>query len=336
MTDTPSTSKGAYVADLRPGDRITGFFLVRQKQLEPFRDRTKGEFLTVVLSDRSGQIRARVWDNAAALAETFAVDDIVKAAADVEEFLGRTQLIIQKLRPATPSEFDLADFLPATERDTAAMLSTVQASVASLRDPHLAALVRHFYDDAEFVAQLQQAPASRRLHHAYRGGWLEHLTQVLAMCDALVALHPELNPDLLRAGALLLSAGKLREYTWAVDIDYTDPGRLLGPVVLGDEAVAGALAGLPDFPAGLALRVRHMLISHRGRYEWGSPRQPMTLEAIALHHIENLNTQVTRFRDLLAARREPDQPWTTFDRLLGRHLYTGYEDVAGPVDESGE
>jgi 3'-5' exoribonuclease len=216
------------------------------------------------------------------------------------------------------------------------MLSTVQAAVASLSDPHLAALVRHFYDNPEFVDQLQQAPASRRLHHAYLGGWLEHLTQVLALVDTVLALHPELNADLLRAGALLLSPGKLREYTWARDIDYTDPGRLLGQVVLGDEAVARALAELPDFPAELALRVRHMLISHRGRYEWGSPRQPMTLEAIALHHIENLNTQVARFRDLLAARREPDQPWTTFDRLLGRHLYAGYEDVAPDDEESGE
>lgn len=330
--ESAAANKRAFVEDLRPGDRVTGFFLVRQKQLEPFRDRSKGEFLTLILSDRTGQVLARVWEGAAALAETFAADDIVKVAGDVEEYLGRTQLIVQRLRPAQPNEIDLADYQPTTQHDTAAMLASVQAAVDGLRDPHLSALAHHFYDDPEFLALLQQAPASRRLHHAYLGGWLEHLTQVLALCQAVLALHPELNGDLLRSGALLLSAGSLREHTWTRDIDLTDAGRLLGQVVLGDEAVSAALAQMPDFPPELALRVRHMLASHRGRYEWGAARPPMTLEAIALHHIENLNAQISRFRDLLAVRREPDQPWTSFDRLLGRQLYAGYEDEAGAAE----
>jgi len=326
--ESPANSKGVYVSDLRPGDRVTGYFVVRQKQLEPFRDRTKGEFLSLVLSDRTGQVVARVWEGASAVAETFAQDDIVKVAGDVDEYQGRTQLIVQRLRPAQPGEYDLADFVPSTQRDVEAMLAEVQAQVERVQDPHLAALVRFFYEDPEFVAKLRQAPASRRLHHAYLGGWLEHLTQVLALCEALLALHPELNADLLRAGALLLSPGSLREHTWARDIDLSDAGRLLGQVVLGDEAVSGALAQMPDFPPELALRVRHLLASHRGRYEWGAARPPMTLEAIALHHVDTLNTQVVRFRDLLANRRDQDQPWTTFDRLLGRQLYAGPEDEA--------
>jgi 3'-5' exoribonuclease len=326
-----ANNKGVYVSDLRPGERVTGYFLVRQKQLEPFRDRTKGEFLTLVLSDRTGQVVARVWEGATAMAETFAADDFVKVAGDVEEYQGRTQLIVQRLRPAQPNEIDLADYVPSTQRDTAAMLATVRATVDSIRDPHLSALVHHFYDDPGFVTLLQQAPASRRLHHAYLGGWLEHLTQLLALSETVLSLHPELHGDLLRSGALLLSPGKLSEHTWARDIDLTDAGRLLGQTVLGDEAVTAALAQLPDFPSELALRVRHMLASHRGRYEWGAARPPMTLEAIALHQIDNLNAQVSRFRDLLAARRDQDQPWTSFDRLLGRQLYAGPEDeIANP------
>ncbi len=332
--ESPANTKGVYVSDLRPGDRVTGYFLVRQKQLEPFRDRTKGEFLSLVLADRTGQVVARVWEGASAAAETFAQDDFVKVAGDVEEYQGRTQLIVQRLRPAQPGEIDMADYVPSTQRDVAAMLAEVRAEVERLQDRHLAALVRYFYDDPEFVAPLQQAPASRRLHHAYLGGWLEHLTQVLALCEALLALHPELNADLLRAGALLLSPGKLREHSWTRDIDLTDAGRLLGQVVLGDEAVSAALAQMPEFPPELALRVRHLLASHRGRYEWGAARPPMTLEAIALHQVDALNTQVSRFRDLLGARREQDQPWTSFDRLLGRQLYAGPEDVAGRGDEA--
>jgi len=329
------SAKTSFVSDLKPGERVTSYFLVRQKQLEPFRDRAKGEFLTLMLADRTGQILARVWDNAPAMAETFAVGDVLKIAGDVEEYQGRTQLIVQKVRVASEGEFLLADFLPATTRDVAEMVNAVQAVVARLTEPHLAALVRHFYDDPDFTAQLAEVPASRRLHHAYLGGWLEHLTQVLAFAETAIALHPELNGDLLRTGALLLSAGKVHELKWGRAVDYSDEGRLLGHVVLGDEAVAQALAGLPDFPPELALRVRHMLISHRGRYEWGAPREPMTLEAIALHHIESANTQIARFRDLLATRRDGDQPWTGFNRLLGRPLYAGYEDAGGAGPDDG-
>lgn len=323
--------KDTFISDLKPGDRVTSFFMVRQKQLEPFRDKAKGEFLTLTLADRTGQVLARVWDNAPALAGTFEAGDVLKIAGDVEEYQGRTQVIVQRLRPATDGEYDLSDFVAATNRDVNAMLAAVQAAVVCISDPHLSALVRYFYGSESFLAALAQAPATRRLHHAYIGGWLEHLTQILALCDTVLNLHPELNADLLRAGALLLSAGKLREHSWATDIDYTDEGRLLGHIVLADEEVNHALAALPDFPPELALRVRHILLSHRGRYEWGSPRPPMTLEAIALHQIETLNTQLSRFRDLLNARRDPNQPWTEYNRLLGRPLYAGYPD---PVDTS--
>jgi 3'-5' exoribonuclease len=264
-----------------------------------------------------------VWEGAAELSETFAEGEVVKIAGDVEEYLGRAQLIIQKLRPARDDEYDLADFLPATDKDVAALLAQVDVVIAGFADPHLAALIHYFYDDADFRARLLQAPAARRVHHAYLGGLLEHLTEVLALADAVLALYPEINADLLRAGVLLHDVGKLREYVWARDIDYTDEGRLLGHIVLSDEAVARAIGQLPNFPPELALRVRHMLVSHHGRYEWGSPRRPKTLEALALHHIENLSAQLNRFKGLLAARREPGQTWTDYNRLLDRQLYAG-------------
>jgi 3'-5' exoribonuclease len=317
--------KGAFVRDLRPGERVTAFFLVRHKQLEPFRDRSKGEFLTLVLGDRTGQMLARVWEGAPELAETFSEDDVVKVAGDVEEYLGRTQIIVHKLRVANDDEYDLADFLPATEKDVGQMLAAVQAAVERIENPHLAALVRHFYDDPDFRTRLAQAPAARRVHHAYLGGLLEHLTDVLTLCDTVLSLYPEINADLLRAGALLHDVGKLREYAWVRDIDYTDEGRLIGHIVIGDEMVSRAIAQRPDFPDDLSLRVRHMLVSHHGRYEWGSPSRPQTLEAIALHHVENLSAQVNRFRNLLAARREPGETWTEYDRLLGRQLYAGHD-----------
>ena len=319
-------NKGPFVHDLAPGERVTGFFLARRKQLEPFRDRSKGMFLTLILGDRTGEVVARVWENAPEVDALFNEGDVLKVQGAVEEYLGRTQLIVQKLRLAQPEEYDLADFLPATERDVPAMLAEVDDNIARLADPHLAALARYFYDDPQFRAQLAQAPATRRVHHAYLGGVLEHLTDTLKLCEAVLGLYPELDADLLRTGVLLHDLGKVREYNWESEIEYTDEGRLLGHIVLGAEMVAAAIAALPDFPPELSLRLRHMLASQHGRYEWGSPRRPQTLEAIALHHLTEMSAQLNRFSGLLKSRRAPGQPWTDYDRLLGRQLYAGPED----------
>jgi 3'-5' exoribonuclease len=327
--------KGIFISALQAGERVVAFFIVQRKQLEPFRDRTKGEFLTLVLGDRTGQVLARVWEDAPALAETFSEGDVVKVAGDVEEYLGRTQLIVNKLRRAQEGEYDLADFIPATEKSVDEMQAALWAQIDRIQDPHLLALVRHFYDDAGFMARLAQAPAARRVHHAYLGGLLEHLTEILELCDTVLKLYPAINADLLRAGALLHDVGKLHEYTWERDIDYTDAGRLIGHVVLGDEIIGQAIAQIPGFPEELSLRIRHMLLSHHGRYEWGSPRRPKTLEAIALHHIENLSAQVNRFQLLLGARREAGEPWTEYDRLLGRQLYAGHDSDLN-IEEASE
>jgi 3'-5' exoribonuclease len=321
--------KGPFVSDLSPGDRVVGFYLARRKQLEPFRDRTKGNFLTLILADRTGQVVARVWEGAQELAETFSEGDVVKIAADVDEYQGRTQVIVNRLRAAEPGEYELADFFPATTRDVAAMSAEVQAAVDRLEEPYLAALVRNFYDDPDFRDRLSQGPAARRVHHAYLGGLLEHLTEVLKLCDTVLELYPALSRDLLYTGALLLAVGRLREYSWERDINFTDEGRLLGHIVLGAQAVEAAIARQPEFPADLSMRVLHMLVSHHGRLEWGSPRRPQTLEAIALHQVEDLSAQLNRFSTLLETRRDASQPWTEFDRLLGRQLY------AGPADEIG-
>lgn len=328
--------KGPFVHDLKPGDRIVGFYLVRHKQLEPFRDRSRGEFLTLVLSDRTGQVVARVWEGAEELSQQFGEADVVKVAGDVESYLGRTQIIVNRLRAAGEDEFDRRDFLPASEKDPQALMAVVRATIERIQNPHLSALVRRFYDDPEFAAQFARAPAARKVHHAYLGGLLEHVTEVIALCDAVLALYPEIDADLLLTGALLHDVGKTREYVWEKDIDYSDEGRLVGHIVIGEEMVSHAMAHLPDFPEALGLRVRHMLVSHHGRYEWGSPRRPQTLEAVALHQIEDLDAQVNRFRTLLAARREPGEAWTAYDRLLGRQLYAGREEDGLSIEESSQ
>jgi 3'-5' exoribonuclease len=331
MPEPFNPNKGPFVHEFKPGERITGFYIVRYKQLEPFRDRTRGQFLTLMLSDRTGSVLARVWEGAPELAETFDQGDLIKLQGDVEMYMDRLQLIILKLRRAQTDEYDLRDFQPATEKSIDELLSTVHSGIEQIASPHLNNLVHHFYDDPNFLRLFTSAPAARRVHHAYLGGLLEHTAEVLRLCETVLALYPEIDGDLLRVGALLHDIGKVREYSWENEIEYTDEGQLVGHINMSDEMVTGAMASLTNFPEELAWRVRHMILSHHGRYEWGSPRRPQTLEAMALHQIEELDAQVNRFRGLLA-NRPAGEPWTPFDRSLGRSLYAGRADLE--IDES--
>jgi 3'-5' exoribonuclease len=325
--------KKQFVRDLRPGARVLSFFLLRRKQLEPFRDRTRGEFLTLILSDRTGEILARVWEDAPEVDRRLEAGQVVKVLGRVEEYLDRWQVIVEKIRPAKEGEYALADMIPATERDVAQMLEEVRAAVAEVENPHLRALLSAFFDDPVFVARFSQAPAARRVHHAYLGGLLEHTVEVISLCRHLLTLYPQIHRDLLLTGALLHDIGKIREYTWETGIEYSDEGRLLGHVVISLQMVDRVLEGMPDFPPDLALRLRHMLISHHGRHEWGSPRRPQTLEAAALHYVEDLSAQVNRFQRIIATRRDPTKPWTEYDTLLGRYLYAGREEEDLTVEE---
>ena len=327
--------KKQFVRDLRPGKRVLSFFVLRRKQREPFRDRTRGEFLTLILADRTGEILARVWEDAPTVDQQIEAGQVVKVLGHVEDYLDRWQVIVEKIRPAREGEYDLADMIPATERDIAQMLEEVRGAMEEVENPHLKQLLRAFFDDPDFVARFSRAPAARRVHHAYLGGLLEHTGEVISLCRHLLTLYPQIHRDLLLTGALLHDIGKIHEYQYETSIEYSDEGRLLGHVVISLQMVDRVLAGMPDFPADLALRLRHMIISHHGRHEWGSPRRPHTLEAAALHYVEDLSAQVNRFHHLIAARRDPTKPWTEYDTLLGRYLYAGREEEDLAVEEEG-
>ncbi len=322
MVEQFHSQKGPFLKALEPDERFIGFYLLRRKELDPFRDASRGYFLTLILGDRSGQMVGRVWENAEDTYQALTQGEVVKIDGEVETYLERNQIRILRVRPAAPGEYDIRDMLPASNRDPQEMLAELQFFIDDLQDPHLAQLVATFFGNESFMNLFSQAPASRRIHHAYIHGLLEHTLELLVLANTLIELYPELNRDLLTTGILLHDIGKINEYSWELDIDYTTPGRLLGHIVMGDEMVAQALESMPDFPEELALNLRHMLLAHHGRYEWGSPRRPMTMEAIALHHLENLSAQANRFKSLIE-HRPSGEAWTTYDRLLGRQLYAG-------------
>jgi 3'-5' exoribonuclease len=322
MSEAYHADKGPFLRDLQPGDRFVGYYVLRSKQLEPFRDASRGYYLTLILSDRSGQLLARVWEGAEDVDAELVQGEVVKVDGEVETYLERIQIRVLRIRPAPPKEYDIRDMLPSSDKNPEEMLTALQEFIDRISNPHLSALVNAFYGDKEFIQLFSQAPAARRIHHAYIHGLLEHTLELLIMADTLLALYPRIDADLLTAGILLHDIGKVREYSWELDIDYTNEGRLIGHIVMGDEMITEAIRALPDFPDDLTLALRHMALSHHGRYSWGSPRRPKMIEAIALHHLENLSAQVNRFHLLLDKRPSGDE-WTAYDRLLGRQLYSG-------------
>ena len=322
MMENYHAEKGPFLRQLVPDDRFIGFYLLRRMQLEPFRDASRGYFLTLFLGDRSGQMMARVWENAEDTYEKLSQGDVVKVDGEVETYLERTQIRVLRVRPAAPGEYDIRDMLPASQRDPGEMMSQLQFFIENIEDRYLSGLVNAFFNDPGFSRLFSQAPASRRVHHAYLHGLLEHTLELLVLSNTLLELYPEINADLLTTAILLHDMGKVREFSWEMDINYTDEGRLVGHIVMGDEMLTDAIAAVPDFPPELALNLRHTLLAHHGKYEWGSPRRPKTLEAIVLHHLENLSAQVNRFK-LLLESRPGGQSWTEYDRLLGRQLYAG-------------
>jgi 3'-5' exoribonuclease len=334
MTDPQHPEKGPWIAELREGQRFMGFYLMRSPSLETFKDPTRGKYVRLLLADRSGTMEARLWEKAEQHISEIEDQPIHKIEAEVESFRDQLQVRILRLRPAKEEEYELADLRPTTQRSIEEMDAAVEHAINSITDTHLKAIVKYFYDQETFRTAFKEAPAATRVHHAFIGGLLEHTYEVLRLAEELFKLYPQINRDLLVAGILLHDIGKLSEFKWDIDIEYTSRGKLLGHVVIGSEMVAQAIQTLPNFPEDLALQLQHMILAHHGRYEYGSPRRPKTLEAIALHQLENLDAQVNRFVTLIQEAKKLDRSWTTYDHLLGRSLYTGSdEDIS--IEELG-
>lgn len=309
--------KAAYVSDLTPDTTITSFFLVAEKELRHTREGKP--YLRVELCDRTGSIEARAWDNVEGLAATFERDDIVKVQARVESYKTRLQLSVEKLRRAEPSEVDLADYFPHTAEDIEELYGRLREAVAGIKNAWLRQLVSGVIEDPAILPRLKRAPAAKAMHHAFVGGLLEH---IVSLCDLsrLVAQHyVELDVDLLVAGAILHDIGKLDELCYERAIHYTDEGQLLGHIIMGLEQVTERMNAIEGFPPEYKTLIKHLLISHHGEYEFGSPKLPMFREALVLHYLDNLDSKMGAARAVLAADGG-DSGWTAFSAALNRRL----------------
>src|SRR5579862_4163411 len=309
--------KTAYVSNLTPDTTITSFFLVCEKEMRSTREGKP--FLRLELSDRSGTIEARLWDNVEGLAPLFDRDDVIKIQARVENYKNRVQLVVERIRRAEPAEVEWSDYFPHTAEDIEQLYARLREHVATIKNPWLSRLASGVIEDPAISPRLKRAPAAKMMHHAFVGGLLEHIVSLCDLCRLAAQHYAELDLDLLLAGAILHDIGKLDELCYERAIHYTNEGQLLGHIILGLEQVTERMNGIEGFPPDYKTLVKHLLISHHGEYEFGSPKLPMFREALVLHYLDNLDSKMGAARAVLAAEGG-DSGWTAFSAALNRRL----------------
>jgi 3'-5' exoribonuclease len=307
--------KSPFVTDLSTEQNITTFFLVHEKEIRNTREGK--QYLRLELGDRSGTIEARMWDQFEAIAKEFGRDDFVKVQARVEIYRNRPQLSLLQVRRAKPEEVDLADYLPHTKEDIAKLWAQLLEYANSIDNPWLKQLVDGIISDPTVAACYKRAPAAKTMHHAYIGGLLEHVVGLCGLAKQVVQHYPELNADLLLTVAILHDVGKLEELCYDRAIGYTTEGQLLGHIVMELETVANAMNTIAGFPANLKTVVQHLLISHHGQYEFGSPKLPMIREALVFHYLDDLDSKMAAVRASLSTDSGEDE-WSTYSPALGR------------------
>jgi 3'-5' exoribonuclease len=323
-----------FVQHLADGDNVDEVFLVTDKQLRA--NRNGNLYLQLELRDRTGAISARLWNAGEHLFRSFDDGDFLLVRGKVQLFQGSLQMILSHLERIEAEKIDLTDFLPHTEKDVGKLFARLRALLMRLGNPHLRALAECFLMDDALVQGFCRAPAGVRNHHAYVGGLLEHVVTMLEGADVLLPLYPHLDRDLLLMGIFLHDIGKVRELSYSRSFGYTDEGQLVGHIVLGVEMLNEKVARVPDltgeaFPPELTLRLQHMIVSHHGTHEFGSPRLPMTPEAIALHYLDNFDAKVHSFTRDIREDRNQASAWTPFNQSMQRRLFKGSVDGSEPL-----
>ena len=349
--------KDFYIADAArfENQAVTSFFLLAGISA---RDRKGGgQYLAITLADKSGQFDARMWEDFADALASCTAGSYVKVQGQVSKYQGKFQITLSKMRLAAPIEIDTADYIPTTKYDIPTMAQELRGYVAAFKNPHLRALVLSFLDDPTIGPQFIEAPAAKRLHHAWIGGLLEHVVSLVRVCLANAPFYPEVDPDLLLTGAILHDIGKVRELSWGSSFDYTLEGQLIGHISIAQGLLhekialldAGGSSGLqptesgiakegasaPEklgpFPQKLRLLIEHMILSNHGKLEFGSPKLPMTPEAMLLSALDDLEAKFQALRNEFAAAKAAGRPATEpteWVRSMERPLFNSQDWLA--------
>jgi len=314
------------IAELPPQTQFDQTFLATHKQLRP--NRNGQLYLQVELADKSGTITGRLWNASDEDFAAFEDGDYVRVEGHTQLYSGSLQVIITAIGRADPRTIDESEFLVLSKNDLVRLEAELATILGSIRSAPLKALADEILADAPLVAALRRTPAGVKHHHAYAGGLLDHVVNLLRLADRVAPLYPELDRDLLLVGVLVHDIGKVRELESLQGFSYTDEGQLLGHVLLGLEMIDAKMRAIEartgqPFDPEAAVRVKHMIASHHGQYEFGAPKLPMTLEAVALHHLDHLDAKMAGTIQLLRNEATAEDGWTQYQQSQGRKFFRG-------------
>ena len=319
-----------WVKDITENDNISSCYLVKGKKTGTTR---KGDpFLSLVLADRTGEVEARIWEGADEISPLFFEGDIVQVEGHSSSYKGKLQITLSNLE-VSKADMDPAVFLESTTYDPQEMMNSLRGMLRDIKNVHLKQIVDKFLGDRQFVSLFKRAPAAKNFHHSYLGGLLEHTLSVCKMAGKVAEHYPQLDRDLLLTAAFLHDIGKIKELKFELHIDYTDQGRLIGHVVLGVAMLNEKLSELKGFPEDLAVRLKHLILSHHGQYEFGSPKRPKFLEAFALNLIDDLDAKINGLGRFME-KDQQEGAWTDFNRMFERYFLKG--GIPPPLEEKSD
>lgn len=319
-----TVGKDIFVCDIKENYDVDSLFLVKTMRLSE--TKAGKPFLALELMDRTGEVIARVWDGAERLASQCPAGSVGRVLGQAQVYKGTLQLKVTNIAKVDRSQVDWARFLPTTPCDIGVMAEEILAVIAALPDHDIQRLLLAVVSDQPLWKAFMSAPAAKSMHHAYIGGLLEHSLGICRLADRVCGLYPSINRSLLMAGTLFHDLGKVREFSFAVPpFDYSDQGRLLGHMVISLEILQEKLISLAPFPERTAMMIKHLIISHHGRYEFGSPALPMIREAFVLNFLDDLDSKMNYLDRLSCQAPAADYQWTEYQRTMERFLF-----VTGP------
>ena len=307
-----------YINILREGERITQVFLCKYK--ESALTKNGKPYENVILQDRTGVLDGKIWEPDSQGIADFGAFDYIFVMGDVTRFQGALQLNIKRVRKAQEGEYDPKDYIPVSDRDIDTMYQELKQYMGKVENPYLQQLLEGFFLDAEFEKQFKHHSAAKTVHHGFMGGLLEHTLGVTGLCEAFCRQYPVLNRDLLLTAAMFHDIGKLKELSTFPLNDYTDEGQLLGHIVIGTEWVGEHIREIPGFPQKLSTELKHCILAHHGEYEFGSPKKPALIEAVALNFADNMDAKMETLKEVFSNVPEGNTEWLGYHRLFESNI----------------
>jgi 3'-5' exoribonuclease len=307
------------IASLKEGDWVEEIYLVTQKQVSTAKNGVT--YLSLRLSDKTGDIDGKLWDNADEVARRFEREDFVRVKGMAANYQGAMQIKMKSLDRIDDSRVDLSNFIQVSPRNIDEMLRELTGFLEAVGSGYIRQLLLSFLNDRDFMEAFKRAPAAKTLHHNYLGGLLEHVVELIGLATDVARHFPSADKDLLTAGAFLHDIGKVRELSVRKSIEYTTEGKLIGHISLGYEMMAEKMKTIPGFPDELAMLLKHMMLSHHGEYEFGSPKRPKIQEAMIINYLDDLSAKINNFDATLKKESTGEGEWTNFSKMHERYLY---------------